>query len=122
MSKIVIAANAMIENKNKISDVIQGHHDSEIFFKYNNKYKWSILKRSDGQYSLMFYPGRQQLEDLAEMHEENWVEFDEYVLYDSKELGSKESIETFKDLYHVVNDMKYGMDEILDDIIDSMDF
>ncbi|MFJ2328900.1 hypothetical protein [Pseudomonas sp. NPDC087690] len=122
MSKIVVAANAMIENSHKITDVLQGVHEGEIFFRYDQKYKWSILKRHDDHYALMFYPGRQRIEDLASMPDEYWHEFNEMVNYNSKDLGTKESLETFKDLYRVVNDMKYGMDQVLDEIISSVNF
>lgn len=122
MSKIVVAANAMVENPEKISDVMQGYSETEIFFKYDEKYKWSIMKRNDGHFALIYYPGRQRLEELASIPDEHWHEFSEMVSYNTKEIGTKESLQSFKDLYSKINDMKYGMDDVLDSIIGTMPY
>ncbi|WP_024690315.1 hypothetical protein [Pseudomonas tremae] len=122
MSKIVIAANAMIANKNRISDVLPGNNDNEVFFLFDRKYKWSSIKRADEHYALFYYPGRQSIESLAGMRDEEWVEFSHMVSYNSKDIGTKESLDTFRDLYMLVNGMKYGMEQVLDDIIESADF
>lgn len=122
MSKVVIAANAMIENKEKITDVIQGYNDSEIFFKYDGKYKWSIIKRGDDHYGLIYYPGRQTLEQLASIPDEHFHEFNEMVGFNSKTIGTRESLETFSELFSLINNMKYGMEDVLDDIINSSHF
>lgn len=122
MSKIVVAANAMIEHKNKISNVVPGWNSSEIFFVFDGKYKWSIFKRSDGHYSLMYYPGAQKLEFLAGLEDQEWAEFSDFVTYSSKDISTRESIETFKELFGVVSDLRFGMDDVLDDIINSFEF
>jgi hypothetical protein len=122
MSKIVIAANAMIENKNRISNVVPGINGIEVFFLFDGKYKWSIIERDDGAYALVYYPGKQTLEELAGMQEYEWGDFAELVYYNSKDIGTRESEETFRELYKLVTDMKYGMDDILDNIINSVGF
>ncbi|EPN52706.1 hypothetical protein RYA99_24295 [Pseudomonas syringae pv. actinidifoliorum] len=122
MSKIVIAANAMIANKSRISDVLPGDNDNEVFFLFDRKYKWSAIKRADEHYALFYYPGRQTIESLAGMRGEEWAEFSHMVSYNSKDIGTKESLDTFRDLYMLVNGMKYGMEQVLDDIIESADF
>lgn len=122
MSKIVIAANAMIENKDKISLVIPGKHQTEIFFVFDGRYKWSVLKRNDGHFNLTYYPGRQTIEELASFEEHDWIDFTQQVVYTTKDLATRESMETFQELYSLLNDLKYGMDGVLDDIINSLDF
>ena len=122
MSKIVIAANAMIEYKEKITNVIPGWNAAEVFFLYDNKYKWSVFKRSDGHYSLMYFPGNQSLSVLAGMEDQEWADFTQHVTYSSKDIGTRESLDTFQDLYNLVVNRKYGMEEVLDDIINSFDF
>lgn len=122
MSKIVIAANAMIEFKEKITSVIPGWNESEVFFLFDGKYKWSVFKRTDGHYSLMYFPGRQDLSFLAQMEDHEWGDFTQSVVYSSKDIGTRESLETFQELYNLVVNRKYGMEEVLDDIINSMKF
>ncbi|WP_122745506.1 hypothetical protein [Pseudomonas viridiflava] len=122
MSKIVIAANAMIANQSRISNVLPGDNDNEVFFLFDRKYKWSAIKRADQHYALFYYPGRQTIESLAGMRGEDWAEFSHMVSYNSKDIGTKESLDTFRDLYVLVNGMKYGMEQVLDDIIESADF
>lgn len=122
MSKIVVAANAMIDNKGKISNVVPGINGVEVFFLFDGRYKWSVIERADSAYALVYYPGSQTLEELAGMEEYEWVEFSELVYYNSKDIGTRESEETFRELYKLVKDMKYGMDDILDNIINSVGF
>lgn len=119
MSKIVMAVNVMVLNPDKITDVIQGYTDSEVFFRYDDKHKWSIHEGSSGILYLHFYPGAQSLSDLAAMDEEQWDRMARRVTYNTKELGTKEAVESFKELYSVVKEKMYGMDEVLDDIIES---
>lgn len=94
----------------------------KFFFIFDKKYKWSSVKRGDDHFALFYYPGRQSIESLAGMRDEDWVEFNHMVSYNSKDMGTKESYDTFRDLYMLVNGMKYGMDKVLDDIIESLDF
>lgn len=121
MSKIVVAANVMIENKDKISPVLRGGGDieDEVFFLYDKKHKWSIFKTDDENYMLCFYPGTSTLSSYASMGvNTDWDSID-VVFYRTKEIGTKESLATFAELHSVVKSLLFGMDDILDDIIRS---
>ena len=54
MSKIVRAANSMVSNDVKISNVTKRRN--EYFFLYDGKYKWSIILYEEGSYKLFYYP------------------------------------------------------------------
>ena len=118
MSKIIKAVNAMISNQKQIGTVIRGYTGNELFFTFDKKYKWSILKNVNGIYYLHFYPGDQSLEDLAGWPDDAWNEFGEMVSYNTKDLATKEAIDSLSELYTVVQEKLYGMDKVLDEIID----
>lgn len=119
MSKIVEAINVMVSNKDNIDMVLQGDHQSEIFFRYGKRHKWSIIKNDSGEYYLHYYPGNHNLEDMASWGPEDWHEFNGMVSYKSKDLGTKEARESLGELYTLVKEKVYGMDQVLDDIISS---
>jgi|SRR5690606_7434367 len=120
MSKIVTAINVMVSNPDRIKNVIKGYNDTECFFVYDGKHPWSILKRSDGEYYLAYYPGNQDISHLAGIPDEHWNEENIHcVAYISKDLGTKEAKESMAELYSIVNEKVYGMDDVLDDIINS---
>lgn len=119
MSKIIAAANSMIANQNKIGNVIAGEQSStDIFFTYDNKFKWSINKTGDG-YWLYFYPGDASIETLAATWDWDSVGF---VTYSTKEIGSREAVDTFSELYTLVKEKLYGVDDALNEIINDMRF
>ena len=111
MSKIVQAVNAMISNHKLISNVVRG--ENEVFFLYKEKYKWSMAFR-DGSYYLWYYPGNQSLEDLSQ---ERWDDDIPMVSYKDADIGTKEAKASFAELYTLVKEKVYGVDEVLDDII-----
>lgn len=118
MSKIVTAINAMVSHPELITDVIKGTYETEHFFMYANKHKWSIYKTKDNEYFLNFYPENQNLRDLASLPDEAWHQHGpELVSYGTNALATKEALESFKELYSLVSEKVYGMDEILNDII-----
>lgn len=121
MSKIVKAINVMVSNPRLINSVIHGYHETEIFFIYDEKHPWSILKRKDdGHYYMAYYPGNQDISKIAKIPDEHWDEANVHcVTYTSKELGTKEARESMAELYNLVNEKAYGMDDVLDDIISS---
>lgn len=121
MSKIVQAVNSMISNSHLISNVIRG--GEEIFFLYKNSYKWS-MKRRDDSHLLWFYPGDESLEQLAQhfSHEFGSPEDITMVSYSDKEIGTKEAKASFSELYTLLNEKLYGVDEVLDDIISGIPF
>lgn len=118
MSKIVSAVNSMASNKEKIGPVMLGRGD-EIFFTYDGKYNWSMTHSNDN-YFLFFYPPVSQytLSQLASVDEPNEWENMPMVRYDAKELGTREAMQTFADLHTIIKEKVYGVDEVLDEIID----
>ncbi|MDP9533964.1 hypothetical protein Q7L38_15420 [Pseudomonas protegens] len=123
MSKIVVAVNVMIENKEQISSVQRGRGaiEGELFFLYEHKHKWSIFKvpEIEDEYILCYYPGDGSLRAYAQMGEDtDWDEID-IVFYRTKDIGTKEARQSFAELYSTVKELNFGMDAILDAIISS---
>lgn len=114
MSKIVQAVNAMIANPEFITKVIRG--ESELFFLYKDKYKWSITKRDQGHY-LWFYPGNETLEQLASYEGHDWENGVLMVTYQDIEIGTKEARASFSELHTLIKEKLFGVNEVLDDII-----
>lgn len=120
MSKIVKAINVMVSNPESISSVLKGQHQTEYFFKYNQKHSWSILKNSDAVYFLHYYPGIVDLSAIASIGDVDWEHHGpQSVSYNTKDLATRESIESFRDLYATVQEKAFGMDKVLDEIIDN---
>ena len=120
MSKIVTAVNKMIENIDKVSKIMESQDpsSSEIFFLYDNKFKWSIIK-SQGTFSLFYYPDKNiVIEYLASLPS---PEFDniKMVSYRTDELKTTEALESFSELYKLLQDKVTGVDDVLDEIINS---
>jgi len=120
MSKIVQAVNAMISNKVQITNVIKNRENNEVFFLFKNKYKWSISE-ADGKYFLFFYPGSESIQDLARVAPHEW-ENHEMIRYSAAELGTKEAIQSFAELFTILTEKAYGIDGVLDDIIGDVNF
>lgn len=118
MSKIIKAVNAMVSNQEQIGPVIRGYDGNELFFEYGGKHKWSIIKNQKNEYYLHYYPGKQKLDELAGWPEEAWHEFSEMVSYNTRDLGTKEALDSLSELYIVVQEKLFGMDKVLDDIIE----
>lgn len=114
MSKIVQAVNSMISNRNLISNVAKG--EGEYFFLYKNKYKWSIAQREDETY-LWYYPGSITLDALIHCEQSGDWESVDMVKYSDREIGTKEAIASFSELFIVVKEKLYRIDDVLDDII-----
>jgi len=115
--KIVEAVNSMIINSTLISNVFK--KENEIFFIYNKKYKWSVSRNENNIYFLYIYPKTYlTLEQLA--YEVDYSVFDDFIVYRSDEIKTREAIETFAELYQVLSDKLFGVDDILDDIISDM--
>ena len=119
MSKIIQAVNSMISNSHLIDSAMYGH-SNELFFVYKNKYKWSIKQQDDGNYSLWFYPGDVKIQDLVHIEGHEW-EAIPMIHYSTKELPQREAIESFNELYRIVKEKVFGMDQVLDEIIKDMD-
>ncbi|MEZ8652103.1 hypothetical protein AB6D92_24530 [Vibrio splendidus] len=123
MSKVVAAVNTMITNEKKISPVLVGTDSLEIYFSYNKKYNWSLALNDDEDcFYLHYYPASSfDIKDLSQMES---FEFSDIinVTYSSKDLGSREAYQTFKELHNLLQEKVYGIDKVLDDILASDDF
>lgn len=119
MSRIVEAVNKMVANGSAITNVMPGEDETEYFFVYQGKYKWSIADRLDGVH-LWFYPGTQPLEHLAALEGEEW-ETVAMVHYSDQELGTQEAKASFRELVGIIKEKRYGMDDVLADIISGGD-
>ncbi len=113
MSKIIRTVNTMIQNPNKITNIRR--NEDEYYFLYNKKYKWSISK-SESVYYLHYYPFEITIEEISELGEEEWESYD-YISYNTKELKSREAEESFLELYQILKEKIYNINEILDEII-----
>lgn len=122
MSKIVTAINAMISNPELITEVKIGMHKDECFFKYNNKYTWSLISDSSNFY-LHYYTNNEDIGYMSQVPSEVWDDENIHsICYSSKELGTKEALESFKELNTILREKLYGMDQILDEIINTGEF
>lgn len=119
MSKIIRAINVIISNQKKISDVISGKNENELFFLYDNKHKWSVRKSQDDEnFFVFYYRGKRGLNDYAQIPEEDWEGISrEFITYSTKELKSREALESMQELYRIVKEKLLGMDDVLDEII-----
>jgi hypothetical protein len=118
--KIVQVLNTMITNQTKISNVLR--NDKEYFFLYDKKYKWSITKADKSEdYYVHFYPtDHLSIEELAS--NDDWEGFNHFITYSTVDLKTKEAQETFTELYQIVANKVYGLDDIFDDIIRGDEF
>lgn len=112
MYKIVAAVNSMISNSHLIEQVKR--HGNVCYFIYDRRFKWSIAKNTE-DYFLCYYPTEHSLEDIITYSD--YDGFDEYVVYSTKDIKTKESIESFSDLYQTIQNKLYGIDSVLDQII-----
>lgn len=112
--KIVQVINAMISNQEKITDVYR--NDSEYFFLYDKKFKWSMSKGDTSEnYFIHFYPNVTMNTDaLAKVN--NWEGID-FVSYSTDDIKTKEATESFRELYQIVADKLFGIDDIFNEII-----
>ncbi len=115
MNKIIQVINTMISNSQRISNVIV-NGGNEFFFIYNDKHKWSIINNDEDSIVLFLYPDEDiKLEELA--FDVDFSVYKRYVSYRAEDFKSAEAIETFKELLKIVKDKIFGVDNILDDIL-----
>lgn len=117
MSKIIQAVNAMISNPSAITKVIKKADD--IYFLYKGKYKWSITIQNDDS-MLWYYPGTESIEQLASTDDWEWENVP-MVTYRTSEIGTREARASFAELYVVLKERLYKVNEVLDDIINDED-
>ena len=113
--KIIEAVNTMISNSDKITEVYK--NDKELFFLFNKKYKWSIIKR-DENFLLFLYPKDDfTIEQLSSRDDLDFSNYNNFITYTSEEIKTREATESFAELYQIINSKVLGADQILDDII-----
>ncbi|MGV0996176.1 hypothetical protein [Empedobacter falsenii] len=114
--KIIQVINTMITNSNKISKVLK--NKDEYFFLYNEKHKWSINRDEESNFILYFYPtDTYNIKELANF--DDWHNFNEMVTYKSEDMKSREAFESFSELYQIVSEKLYGLDDIFNEIINN---
>lgn len=112
MYKIVAAVNSMIANERLIEQVRR--NNNVCYFVYDKIYKWSIAKNKE-DYFLAYYPSEHSLDII--IANSDFEGFDDYVLYTTKEIKTKEAIESFSELYQTVQNKLFKIDDVLDQII-----
>ena len=126
MSKIVKAANTMVSNSNKISEVI--NHDNVWFFLYDKKYAWCMKSwdyEGDNKYLLYFLMGNEssyvndgrEFEILSRQDINLLVKNGTAIEYSTNEMCSDEALQAFRQLYITVREKGFGIDKVLDEII-----
>jgi len=118
MSKIVQVINAMIVNPDKIKSVIAS--GTEYFFIYKDKYKWSIIKNEQGDYIIFYYPDDISLEEVVSISNQNWQNLNA-IKYAVSDIRTREAEASFSELYTLVSEKAYGIDEVFKDIISDLD-
>lgn len=119
MSKIVQVVNTMLNNPSKITNV-QKKHDV-IFFNYIHEQLWGIFKQDNDQIILSIYPQKDlpiTVNDLVNMDDLDWkLTPPTSIAYSSESLKASEALESFTELYKVIIEKLYGIDDIFDQII-----
>ena len=120
--KIVLVINSMISNQEKITNVIP--NQGEFYFLYDGRHKWSIdkiVEQHKENYLINFFPndptaGVGSLEEIYETRMWGNPLF-HVASYSTKELNTVEAYESFKDLYDILFNKVYGIDDVFDEII-----
>ena len=107
----------MIANPEKIGSVIA--RGSEYYFTYKDKYKWSIKKDND-EIIIYYYPDDKPLEQIIADSNSNWGNVT-YINYNLSDIRSREADASFAELYTVVSEKAYGIDEVFKDIISDLE-
>jgi len=119
MSKIVQVVNTMLNNPSKITNV-QKTHDV-IFFNYIHEQLWGIFKQDNDQIILSIYPQKDipiTVKDLVNMDDLDWKLTPPIsIAYSSESLKESAALESFTELYKVIIEKLYGIDDIFDEII-----
>ncbi|ADO00830.1 hypothetical protein Gbem_4134 [Citrifermentans bemidjiense Bem] len=114
MSKIYQVILKMIENTDKISNAVEGDSD-EVFFLYNAKYCWSVLRQSgSGKYAIYYYPENSpgELTNVID-----WEDV-KLVAYTEKEIPEEDAQRKLHQLYKILRDkVASEADVILDEIL-----
>lgn len=127
---IVMAANAMIENVKKITDVADMNTKDSFVFLYDDKFVWGIRAFANNEYVLTVYPGYRNINDLLRDFKsssfQSGATFEKEAIqsveYSSRKINTKEGYDTFSELYHIIREKRYNVDQILEEIITGSEF
>lgn len=116
-AKVIAAINAMIGQHQHIQDVQK--RNNEYFYQFKG-YIWSLARnleeyedRRIEDYWLYYYPKRTSVAGaMAATPDEPMVS------YWSGNFKGKEAAESFQELYSTLEGKVYGIDDVLDNIID----
>lgn len=114
MNKIILAINSMIENSDEISVVVG--KNNEYIFSYQGSI-WSIFEYNDPEsgYSLVLYPRTKSISQLESLDNPRFNT--PHIIYSSGDLKTQEALESFHELYNILKEKVYGVDDILNKII-----
>ncbi|MNR48247.1 hypothetical protein D3C85_1674650 [compost metagenome] len=74
------------------------------------------MKNQEGGYFLYFYPKANSSQHMSNVPYDNLNNY-AMVVYGAEEFSSKEARASIRELYNIVNQKLYNIDEVLDDII-----
>lgn len=119
MSKILQVVNTMLNNPSKITNV-QKKQDV-ILFNYLHDQLWGIFKQDNDHLILSIYPQKDlpiTVKDLVNMDDLDWKLTPPIsIAYSSESLKEREALESLTELYKVIIEKLYGIDDIFDEII-----
>jgi hypothetical protein len=114
--KIIIVINTMIKNRDKIKEVVE--YSGKYYFIYN-KYLWSIdYFPAEDNYILSYYP-ELNMDDLKIIGTANHHQL-KRIDYSFTQYKTMEAYETFQELYQIVKEGFYNIDEVIEDILKDM--
>ncbi len=113
MAKIKEAIQVMVDHADKITSILEDENEREFYFKYNDKYTWSITASpSESDFTVYYYPGGESPQEVR-------VHWDEVksIRFTTIDESDPEILATFRALYSIVRNRLYDIDGILDAII-----
>lgn len=105
----------MISRKELISDVIKDSQDV-YYFVFDKKHKWSIFhNEKDNNVCLIIYPEKNKsIEEIKNAD----LSILSHVVYESADFRTIEAKESFKELYKIIQEKLYDIDQEFDDILE----
>ena len=114
MNKILEAMKKMASKPDNITSVTKSN-DNEIFFMYNNKYCWGMLRNKRGDQLTLYYYPYGDPSDL--IHVSDWEDV-EMRSYSENDFTEPEANSIFEALYAVLDGKLYDLDSVLNEILD----
>lgn len=112
--KIILVINSMISRNNLITDVSKDSQDV-FYFVFDRKHKWTMYyDESDDNFKLVIYPDpTKTIDDIKNIDINNLA----HVAYQSKEFRTIEAKESFRELYKLIQEKLYNVDDAFDEIL-----